>query len=337
MPRPLVSAIVANWNGARDLEICLPTLLAQSYDHLEIIVVDNASTDDSSEVVRTSGVGWLPLERNLGLAGALNQGARAAHGEFVLFLNNDMRFDARLVECMVGQLAEDPTVFSVDALQYDWNGERKVHLATRIARKRADISDDELVPGLYVSQNTHAAPTVVLMSSAANMLARKSMFLELGGFDERLPIGCEDVELCWRAWIRGWKTVFAPSAICWHRIGASTRTTEGAGMRFRGIIAGRLLMATKHLPLRYVVTTWLACLAGLARDASCLRWNRTRDQIRLLVEYAGYFPDMVHERREIYRAGGTSPKKQLKRLLRVRAPASASIADQPQTFLPINT
>ncbi len=315
---PLVSAIVVNWNGARHLEICLPTLLAQSYRNLEVIVVDSASTDDSAAVVRACGVGWLPLERNVGLAGALNRGAEAAQGEFLLFLNNDMRFDGRLVESMVAQMVEDPNVFSVDALQYDWDGGRKVHLATSLATKSAGKLDEQPVPGLYACQRNQRAPTPVLMSSAANMLARKSMFTNLGGFDERLPLGYEDVELCWRAWVRGWKTTFVPAAVCWHRVGASQRSTEGARMSFRGIVGGRLLLATKLLPIRFVIATWLVSLAGLARDLGHLRWQRTRDRITVFCEYARNLPPLLRERRGIYLSAGTSPGEQLERLLRLQ-------------------
>lgn len=65
---PSVSAIVVNWNGTRHLEVSLPSLLLQSYLPLEVIVVDNASTDGSADVVSYFGSRWLPLPRNLGLA-----------------------------------------------------------------------------------------------------------------------------------------------------------------------------------------------------------------------------------------------------------------------------
>jgi len=203
-PNTDVSAIIVNWNGARHLEICLPSLLVQSFHPLEIIVVDNASKDNSAAVASKFGVRWYPLERNVGLAPALNKGAQVASGEYLLFLNNDMRFHEAFVELMVAEIVRDPDVFAVDALQYDWDGTNQVHLATRLTKRgRANSNCYSVVPALYVYQETSDSPTDALMASAANMLARKSMFQTLGGFDERLPLGYEDVELCWRAWVHG--------------------------------------------------------------------------------------------------------------------------------------
>jgi GT2 family glycosyltransferase len=315
--KPLVSAIVVNWNGARHLEICLPTLLSQSYRPLEIIVVDNASTDGSEAVAQSLGVRWLSLQRNMGLAAALNRGAQAAAGELVLFLNNDMRFHEAFVDSMVISMAQDPDIFSVDALQYNWEASKPVHMATRLTRaRRADELCYSMLPGLYVFQESCGSPTNVLMSSAANMLVRKSMFHTLRGFDERLPLGYEDVELCWRAWVHGWKSIFAPAAVCWHRVGASIQSTDGAARTsFRGILSGRLLTATKLLPVNYAVTTWLVTLAGLAVDIGHLRWRRTVDRFEVLTEFVRYLLPLMRERHEIYGFAQISPSEQLRRLL----------------------
>jgi GT2 family glycosyltransferase len=230
-----------------------------------------------------------------------------------------MRFHEKFVECMVSEIVGDPSVFSVDALQYDWEGTNKVHLATSLTLTFGEKFDDPLVPGLFIRQRDHGTSTPVLMSSAANMLARKSMFVDLGGFDERLPIGYEDMELCWRAWIRGWKSVFVPGAICWHRVGWAARSTEGAGIRYRGTVAGRLLTSAKLLPLNYTFRTWLSTLAGLAREVVLLRWRRALDRLRVLADCTRYLPALLRERRAIYKSQSTTPGEQLARLLQIPA------------------
>jgi len=317
-PKPLISALIVNWNGAKHLEVCLPSLLSQSYQPLEVIVVDNASTDNSSTVTSKFEVRWFPLERNGGLAPALNRGAREASGEYLLFLNNDMRFHEAFVELMAAEIMRDPNVFAVDALQYNWEGAKAVHLATRLTKKsRANSSCHSVVSALYVCQETAGLTTDTLMASAANMLVRKSMFQALGGFDERLPLGYEDVELCWRAWVHGWKSIFVPRAVCWHHVGASCGSSEGSRLCFRGMLAGRLLSATKLFPLTYTIGTWLTAITGLAADVGRLRWQRARDRLGILSEYARLVPPLLQDRRELYRSGRTSPRQQLERLLRL--------------------
>jgi GT2 family glycosyltransferase len=333
---PLVSVIVVNHNGARHLEICLPSLLSQSYRPIEIIVVDNGSTDDSAMVASRFDVRWLAIGRNIGLAPALNRGAQQAAGELLLFLNNDMRFHERFTGSMVEELLRNPEVFAVDALQYNWEGDRQVHLVSRLTRTRPKKNSyDQLAPGLFVCQTSEDRPSAALMASAASMLARKSMFQVLGGFDERMPLCYEDVDLCWRAWARGWKTVFSPLAVCWHRVGAGTRSGEGAHIRLRGTLVGRLVLGTKLFPVRFATLAWLALAAGLARDLAGWRWRAAAGRSRVLVQCISHLPGLVTERLRIYRSARTTPNELLQRLLRLHEDAWPN--DSKFTIAPFNS
>ena len=141
------------------------------------------------------------------------------------------------------------------------------------------------------------------------------MFEKLGGFDDRLPLGYEDVEICWRAWLHGWKTVYVPNAICWHRIGSSGRSLEGQRFNFRGVLKGRLLLATKLLPMRYVIRTWLITVAGLAKDLAMLRFQLAKDRIKILIELGFLVPKLFRERKLLFKSAGSSPEKHLGYLL----------------------
>jgi GT2 family glycosyltransferase len=317
--KPAVSAIVVNWNGAHHLRVCLPSLRSQSFKSLEIIVVDNGSSDDSAEVAREWEVQWLGLDKNIGLAPALNRGAAIAAGDFLLFVNNDMRFDREFVAALVEPFFKDNEVFSTDGMQYNWEGTAPGHLAARLTSVRPKAqSFAELVPGLYFFQGASAAATPVFMGSAASMMVRRTHFEKLRGFDDRLPLGYEDVELCWRAWICGWKTVYIPKAVCWHRVGSSGRSPEGARLNFRGILKGRLLLASKLLPLRYALRTWLVSKLGLAKDLIHLRFRFAVDRIGVLVEMAGLFPQLRRERKMVFGDARSSPEKQLCVLLQLK-------------------
>ncbi|GGL07674.1 hypothetical protein Sme01_11340 [Sphaerisporangium melleum] len=110
---PLVSVIVPNHNYATSLELCLRALQAQTYRPIELIVVDDCSTDDSVEVARRLGVRVISTERNLGVAGARNLGVEHARGEILVFADSDVAAYPDSVEVAVGMLAADPRLGAV--------------------------------------------------------------------------------------------------------------------------------------------------------------------------------------------------------------------------------
>jgi GT2 family glycosyltransferase len=316
--KPRVSAIIVNWNGAEHLRVCLPSLTSQSFKSLEIIVVDNRSSDDSAEVANTFGARWLLLERNLGLAPALNRGAEIATGDLLLFVNNDMRFDPGFVAALVEPLERDEDLFATDGMQFNWGGTVREHLAARLTMFRSSREPcTELVPGLYFYQQERTVNSTVFMASAACMMVRRTLFESIGRFDDRLPLGYEDAEICWRAWVHGRKTVYVPSAVCWHRVGGSVKSLEGARFSFRGILKGRLLLATKLLPSRYVFRTWLVSTAGLAKDISQRRWNFAADRVRVLLQMLRLSAQLLREKRALFNDSSSSPEQHLDLLLRL--------------------
>jgi GT2 family glycosyltransferase len=316
--KPKVSVVIVNWNGAEHLRICLPSLASQSFTSIEIIIVDNRSSDDSADVARNNGVRWLLLKENIGLAPALNRGAAIATGDFLLFANNDMRFDAEFVSALVEPIEKDDKVFATDGMQFNWEGTFRGHLAARLTNVPSGReTSTELVPGLHFYQQEKAEMSPVFMASAACMMVRRTYFEKLGGFDDRLPLGYEDAEICWRAWVQGWKTLYVPTAICWHRVGSSIRSPEAARFGFRGVLKGRLLLATKLLPARFAFRTWLVSMAGLVKDLSQLQWKFAADRIRVLFHMSGLVAELLREKRALFRNARSSPEKQLEFLLRL--------------------
>ena len=306
--------MVANWNGANHLKIALPTLKRQTYSPLEILVVDNGSVDSSHQVAAENEVTWVAMTQNRGLAAAWNEGARQALGQYLIFLNNDMRFPPDFVRMLVAILHDNPDLFAADARQLDWEGSTEIHSATRL--RTGSFPYRGLIPGLDFVQESVGGVTDVMQASAA-MAVRRSMFENLGGFDERLLVGWEDTEICWRAWLRGWRTVLVPEAVCWHHLGSSSRSGHGAAARFRGTLGGRLLFAMKHLPWPYAVSTWAVSVLGFAKDLATGRVGSLVPRARVLTECARFVPALLSERRRIYRNAGTVPRAHLDRMLSI--------------------
>src|SRR3972149_4098755 len=98
--KQLISVVVLNWNGIKVLNQCLSSLETQTYTPLEIVVVDNASTDDSVNFIREKfpNVKLIVNEKNLGFGGGNNVGIQASQGRYIMMLNNDTRLDPRCIE-----------------------------------------------------------------------------------------------------------------------------------------------------------------------------------------------------------------------------------------------
>src|SRR5206468_10386139 len=144
-------------------------------------------------------------------------------------------------------LDNDSTAFAADAHQRDWSGERDVHAHTTLRR---GALFRELFPGLHLDHLAAAEtgrPTV--SAHGAAMLVRRSAFIELGGFDETFFLDFEDLDLCWRAWLRGQGSIHVPETTIRHRVGAAT----GSNPLWRRLVSSHhnlMRFALKCLPSR---------------------------------------------------------------------------------------
>jgi GT2 family glycosyltransferase len=198
-------------------------------------------------------------------------------------------------------------VFATDARQFNWDGQKEIHLATRLRPRTllASYRRPGILPLLDCPQESAQEPVEEVQACSAAMAVRRAMFERLGGFDERLIVSWEDTEICWRAWLRKWPTLFVPAAICWHRIGGSTRNRPEESTRLRGIVGGRLLFATKHLPVWHAANTWIVSCLGLARDVLSARFGLAASKAHILLDCARLVPTVLAERHEICRSGIT--------------------------------
>jgi GT2 family glycosyltransferase len=209
-----VSVIVLNYNGRGWLDRCLSALAVQQGTRPEVVLVDNGSSDGSAEFVegRFPWVRVLRLDRNRGFAGGNNAGAARARGSFLAFLNNDTDADACWAATLESALRADP--------------------AAGLATSRIVCLDDELVLDSAGDGYTraggafkrgHGQPDArfreareVFGACGAAFMIRRSLFEELGGFDEDFFLVYEDVDLSYRAQLRGYRCLYVPDALVRH-------------------------------------------------------------------------------------------------------------------------
>jgi GT2 family glycosyltransferase len=223
---PTISVIVLNYNGRADLETCLASLAELNYPRgkLELIVVDNASTDDSVPWLKQThpDVHLIESSTNLGFAGGNNLGARSASGSYLAFLNPDTRVDKDWLIALVETVAQGADITCAGSVQLNWAGDDVDYAG------RPDDAMD-LYPGHTVDTLTSlkaAADVPLLFASGGAMLVRRDVFLELGGFDEYYFLYCEDVDLGWRLWLRGYRVLRSTRSIVYHKRGASSKKLD---------------------------------------------------------------------------------------------------------------
>ena len=228
---PFLSVIIPNWNGAHLLPTCLESLKRQTYTDLEIIVVDNASTDNSRELISrdysspfpgtTAGVRVVALDSNRGFAGGVNAGIRAARGKVIVLLNNDTEAEATWLEELVRALQSDSRAGMAASKLRLFDERDKLHSA-------GDFYRVDGVPGnrgvweVDRGQYDDAASTPPVFGACAGAAAyRRELFDRIGVFDEDLGSYCEDVDLNWRARLAGYGCVYAPLAVVYHHLSAT--------------------------------------------------------------------------------------------------------------------
>jgi len=222
---PLVSIIIVNLNGKKNLEQCLKSLMEISYKNFEIILVDNNSIDDSIEFVKNTypSMMIIKLEKNRGFAEPNNIGARNSKGEFLLFLNNDTKVTTNFITELVKIAKQDPKIAICQSMLLKPNG-------------NVDSSGDYIdsIGVSFSSKEKIENVKEILSAKGASMLIRKKVFDELGGFDEKFFASFEDVDLGWRAWIKGYKVLVVPKSIVYH-IGGKTVDKLRSEVTYHGL------------------------------------------------------------------------------------------------------
>jgi GT2 family glycosyltransferase len=221
-PSVPVSVIVVNWNGRSHLDVCLRSLLRQTLAELEVILVDNASTDDSLAFVQAQfggAVRVLSQTSNVGYAAGLNAGIGAARGRYLLALNSDTELAPECVAVLVAAADRWPNagMFAPKILSFD---DRRVldnvgHL----------LYPDGLSRGrgrLEIDRGQYDGDEEIILPSGCAVLLRRAMLADVGLFDADLFAYCDDTDLGLRARLAGWRCRAVPGAVVFHKYSAAS-------------------------------------------------------------------------------------------------------------------
>lgn len=211
-----ITVIIINYNGERHLPACLDSVLAMDYEDFRVVVVDNASSDRSLELLKEHypSVGVIRNAENIGFAPAVNEAVRSSDTECVALLNNDMTVERGWLRELVGGYDPQNNYTCVAGLILDWQGER-IDFIQGIVNWYGCA--DQVAFGGLVRDTTFSPDPDLLFACGGSMLVGREVFLRLGGFDESYFAYFEDVDFGWRMRLFGHKVQFRPSAKSFHR------------------------------------------------------------------------------------------------------------------------
>jgi GT2 family glycosyltransferase len=279
-----VTCIVLNWNGWQDTVECLRVLKECDYLRLGIIVVDNASTNDSVAKIRAVHPDILLIENenNLGFAGGNNVGIRYAldHGaQYVWLLNNDTKPASNALSALVAKARTDHKIGAVASVTYyadsptnveAWAGAR-VNLGIGYSKNSRIPRDDDWFHSL----------------NGTSMLISCEAIKEVGLLDEGFFLYWEDTEFCLRLQKKGWRIAAAPESRVLHKVHASTSGNQLVLDRYQTASGLRLLKL--HSPAPYLAS--LAFLAiRFARRIARLQFSRCRSVWAGVQDYRRMLP-----------------------------------------------
>ena len=262
MTAPRVAVIIPNWNGAHLLRPCLTSLLAQTYDDLEIIVVDNASHDDSLQMIATEfpSVRTVALSANGGYAGGCNAGIEQCEAEIVVMLNNDTEAEPDWLANLVAGLDRHPEAGMATSriMLYDQRN---------ILNAAGDIYRSDGTPDSRGVWQPYGPPfnreAMVFGGSGGALALRRTMLDEIGLFEAAFFMYCEDVDLSWRAQLAGYRCVYVPDAVIYHHLSA----TGGGALSSYYVGRNTLWTLARNYPPPLLQRNWPSIVSAQLRIA----------------------------------------------------------------------
>ena len=253
-----VSVVLANWNGGRYIGRCLDALMAQTRAVHEIVVVDNGSVDGSAEVIakKYPDVTLLRRPLNEGTGRAWNLAIERSSGDYVLILNTDVFLDRDFLRAACRAMGQADDVGLVAAR------------INKAGTDRVENAGFQLQRRLRVTSSKAGEPGFVFGGSGSALLCRRQMMddIRIGAdyFDESFFAYWEDIDLAWRAQLRGWRCAYEPSAIG-HHVGSASqegkvRVVEKSAFFQRHLWKNRYLTFAKNASPGVVLALlpWLA-------------------------------------------------------------------------------
>lgn len=252
MSLPKVAVVIIHWNNLYLLEKFLPSVLQSTYINLEIIVADNASTDNSVQWLKENypSIRIIQLDKNYGYAGGYNRALKEVKAEYFVLLNNDVSVTPNWIEPIVNLMESDTNIGSVQPKLLQYNQQDHFEYAGAaggfIDKLGYVCCRGRLFETIEKDENQYDDSREIFWSSGACMFVRSKAFFEAGGFDEHFFAHMEEIDLCWRMQQANYKIWYCAESKVYH-LGGST-LQKGNPQKTYLNFRNSLLMLLKNMP-----------------------------------------------------------------------------------------
>jgi len=249
---PKVAVVILNWNGRFFLEQFLSSVYNSSYPNLEVVVGDNASSDDSLEFVRENfpKVSIIENDQNYGFAGGYNRVLSQVSADYFVLLNSDVEVSPHWIEPVIRLMESDPTIAAAQPKLRAYHHKHLFEYAGAaggfIDRFGYPFCRGRIFDEVEQDHTQYNTATEIFWASGAALFIRTDKWFESGGLDADFFAHQEEIDLCWRLKNSGYKIMYCPESVVYH-VGGGTLNAESPFKTYLNF-RNNLVMIQKNMP-----------------------------------------------------------------------------------------
>ena len=251
--QPKVSIVILNWNNRKYLEQFLPSVLDSDYPDFEVVVADNGSTDDSVSFLASNypQIRAIQLKKNFGFAKGYNEALKQIQSDYYFLLNSDVELSPGALRPMVELLENDQTIAACQPKLLTYHNKNLFEYAGGaggwLDKYGYPFAKGRIFDVFEEDKGQYNVIEPIFWGSGAALFIRASVFHAVKGFDEYFFAHQEEIDLCWRIQLAGYKIYSCPSSVVYH-VGAGT-LPKGNSFKVFLNFRNNLIMMSKNLPI----------------------------------------------------------------------------------------
>jgi GT2 family glycosyltransferase len=260
-----VAVVILNWNGKNFLQSYLPLLIRFTENEADLIVADNASTDDSISFIKDNFplIQIIPLLKNYGFAAGYNEAFQHVKNEFIVLLNQDVEVTENWLAPLVSIIDVDTTIAAVQPkIKALWDRNKFEYAGAAggfIDKYGYPFCRGRIFDTCETDNHQYDSATEIFWGSGACLLVRNEIYKDLHGLDVDLFAHMEEIDLCWRMKNSGYKIFYTPESVVYH-VGGGSLPKENPFKTFLNF-RNNLIILLKNLPAEKLFATLLFRLA----------------------------------------------------------------------------